>query len=844
MKRSLPTTTFGNQIKERLNQPKLSRLRYSTLLLGAFFCLESGAQFLAIGQYETKAPVPVFHGDMIPSPPKQRAPWRPPATSLPVKFVTATATLFDQGLADPRDCEYRQIEVVVESVWGGAGVCKVHGWVLPRATPYQAQRFAVGWNGLVYPLVSVGQAADLNEDVLKIIKTDQELRALYKIEHPDFPFYRFHSAISDSTSISESMLLPLKACLLLRLGHTQLAERVWTTWTAGMNPNINNDTIHLKDPYLMLASEWTWALFDRAVTGHMRGDDNLSLLSARFLATISTSVETEVERRGVIPQAYAAPGGRTRYLTFLEPLPELLGDEERRVKEESNSRRQTLHDDLRITDGRVRVEALVRHLDEVFAGQDGQPGGVDLKQNEIVQALIAEGDAAVEPLLGVVENDTRLTRSVSFSRDFHADRHLIGVHEAAYVALVQILKTASFSSGSEWETLRRGRLEERRAVAAQIRKYLKEYGGLSLEDRWYRILNDDRANADQWLEAAAFIVQRSDYNDLPSAWAFTDSHAPKPGESFHLRGEPLRSKTGPTVSELLSRRMQDLAERATGENWYFAVQKEVSLGLALGTWDGPAHIGELQRLMSALVDQYATVSGAELSKRPHLIGQVVSLTLKRCELEDKQALTEYAAWLRTVRPMDTEYATVLLFEPALRYSSAPEVERAIRWMFLDSTSPWVPLVPRRVDYYNIDTAKLVEKLMEFPAFREQILRHLEDKSVVGTLVRRPASPDDKYDLKVENNIAAVVAGAPNASAAVVSISHNDTQAPRSPLQPVSFRTCDVYAWKLRGYEGAPRIELYWTEAERDAAVAACMAFLREHKGEFVYSPERAYKYTQ
>ncbi len=342
--------------------------------------------------------------------------------------------------------------------------------------------------------------------------------------------------------------------------------------------------------------------------------------------------------------------------------------------------------------------------------------------------------------------------------------------------------------------MRRGRLEERSAVAAQIRKYLKEYGGLSLEDRWYRILNDDRANADQWLEAAAFIVQRSDYNDLPPAWAFTDSHAPKPGEAFHLRGEPLRSKTGPTVSELLSRRMKDLAERATGENWYFAVQKEVSLGLALGTWDGPAHIGELQRLMSALVDQYATVSGAELSKRPHLIGQVVSLTLKRCELEDKQALTKYAAWLRTV--------------------------------------------------YNIDTAKLVEKLMEFPAFREQILRHLEDKSVVGTLVRRPASPDDKYDLKVENNIAAVAAGAPNASAAVVSISHNDTQAPRSPLQPVSFRTCDVYAWKLRGYEGAPRIELYWTEAERDAAVAACMAFLREHKGEFVYSPERAYKYTQ
>lgn len=821
----------------------LSKLRYSTLLLGVFLCLESGGQFLAIGQYETRAPLPVFNGDMIPSPPNQRAPWRPPATSLPVTFVTATATLFDQGLADPRGCEYREIEVVVGSVWGGAGVCKVHGWVLPRATPHQTQRFGVGWNGLVYPLVSVGQPADLNEDVLKIIKTDEELRARYKIEHPDFPFYRFQLAISDSTSMSESMLLPLKACLLLRLGHTQLAEKVWMTWTAGMNPNINNDAIHIRDPYLMLTSEWTWALFDRAVNGHMRGDDKLSLLSARFLASIETSVETEVERRGVIPQAYAVPGRRTRYLKFLERLPELLRDEERRVKEESNPRRQTLQDDRRITDRRVRVEALVRHLDEVFAGQDGQPGGVDLRQNEIVKALIAEGDAAVEPLLGVVENDTRLTRSVSFSRDFHSDRHLIGVHEAAYVALVQILKTANFAFGSDWETLRRGRLEERRAVAAQIRKYLKEYGGLSLEDRWYRILNDDRASADQWLEAAAFIVQRSDYTDLPPPWAFTDSRAPKPGDTFHLRGEPLRSKTGPTVSELLNRRMKDLAQRATGENWDFAVQKAVSLALALGTWDGPAHIGELQRLMSALVDQYATVSGTDLSKRPHLIGQIVSLTLKRCELEDKQALTDYATWLRTVRPEDTKYVTVFLFEPALRYSSAPEVERAIRWMFLNSTSHWVPLLHRKVDYY-IDTAELLEKLMVFSAFREQILKALEDKSVAGTLVPRPASPDDKYDLKVENNIAAVAAGAPNASATVVSISPSDTQAPRPPLQPVSFRACDVYAWKLRGYEGAPRIELYWTEEQRDAAVAACVAFLREHKGEFVYSPERAYKYTQ
>ncbi|HEX6716452.1 MAG TPA: hypothetical protein VF088_05045, partial [Pyrinomonadaceae bacterium] len=369
-------------------------------------------------------PAPVFHGDTIPSPPSQTAVWKTPATSLPEKFVTATATLFDQGLADPRDCEYRQIEIAVGSVWGGSCVCKIHGWVLPNKSPNQTQRFGIGWNGLVYPLVSVGEPANISEDVLKLIKQEENLRAHDKIEHPDFRFYRFQLAIPDAVSMSHESLLPLKASLLLRLGHTDLAEKVWSAWTVGTVVDNN-------DPYRILSWEWAWALFDRAVTAHMRGDDRLSLLSARSLAGIKTSVEAELKRRDIINQGrtYAVPESM-RYLTFLQPLSQLLADEERRIREEADPRRQALEEVLRIKDPRVRVDTLIRHLDEVVAWQNGQPGGVDLRDSEIVKALIAQGDAAVDPLLNVIENDTRLTRSVSFGRDFHFDRHLIGVHEA------------------------------------------------------------------------------------------------------------------------------------------------------------------------------------------------------------------------------------------------------------------------------------------------------------------------------------------------------------------------------------------------------------------------------
>ena len=64
----------------------------------------------------------------------QKSAWVSPPSELPQAFVSATKTLFDQGLADPRGCEYREIEVPVGEPWSGdGGVIKTHGWVLPGA---------------------------------------------------------------------------------------------------------------------------------------------------------------------------------------------------------------------------------------------------------------------------------------------------------------------------------------------------------------------------------------------------------------------------------------------------------------------------------------------------------------------------------------------------------------------------------------------------------------------------------------------------------------------------------------------------------------------------------------
>jgi hypothetical protein len=56
-------------------------------------------------------PSPRFTGTSIPDPPRQREPWTPPDTKLPRFLINATAALFEAGMADPRGCTYRDIEV-------------------------------------------------------------------------------------------------------------------------------------------------------------------------------------------------------------------------------------------------------------------------------------------------------------------------------------------------------------------------------------------------------------------------------------------------------------------------------------------------------------------------------------------------------------------------------------------------------------------------------------------------------------------------------------------------------------------------------------------------------------
>ena len=259
------------------------------------------------GQARKSQPAPRFEGATIPDPPRQAQPWTPPETSLPRFLVRASATLFEQGLADPRGGDYRAIEIAVGSVWSNVGgILSTHGWVLPEA-PGDKTRFAVTWSGLVYPTVSVGAPADLEADVKAL---EDAARALLKAreerpEHGEAGAFGGFGSNHEAFPVSLTGLHPIKVALLLRIGRVELAERVWAAATGRPRPEAGKaragvDLTHYGLSYVTMATDLAWYHFDRAICAHMRGDDALALADARALTQrLQKAVETKARSPGV-----------------------------------------------------------------------------------------------------------------------------------------------------------------------------------------------------------------------------------------------------------------------------------------------------------------------------------------------------------------------------------------------------------------------------------------------------------------------------------------------------------------------------------------------------------------
>ena len=754
-------------------------------------------------------PAPRFEGKAIPDPPAQGQPWAPPATTLPRFLVAAAGFLFDQGVADPRGCDYRQVEIARHAP------TKARGFVLPERADTPG-RFVIGWDGLVYPALVVGEPADLVGDMKGIADAMKRSREAQKSDptrrrfawDSSWGFPRSPQDPFDASGFDDNS--PLKLCLLLRLGRADLAETLFaaaTPWTPGPR---GRDLTDYGISYLSLAYNWAGFAFSRLIEAHVRGDEVIALDAARRLSRFRDLAAARADAMGFArpEQQRSNEAGVRPHFAYLNQLDDLLRDQERRAK---LSPRAPIPP--KGGDPKVRIAALIRDLDQIDEPQMSSPRSAQPGSSPLVKELIAEGDPAVEPLLAVLESDDRLTRSVSQGRGLSTERFVHPVDEAAFPALIGILKTNEFNDRRTYGWTKPDPAA-RKALAASIRQFWEKTRSIPLLDRWYEALRDDSAGPARWLEAAGGIVSP----DIPEGTPF-----PRP-VSTPMKGASLRAGKDPSVATLMIRRATDI-QRAPGLiTPGTGLAGACQMGSLLTAWDEAASLP----LLKALCAECLKLSDANRAQKSSqqfdqsLTTYLAAFTEARSRIGDPGALDEYADWLRTTSPTMLGYATLAAFKPLLAHPDHPALSSAARWLFNDPKSPWVPILPEA----RGEMASKIQSLFKSPmisvaGFREGVLAGLKDRAPLGTVQKTG-----------DQSIQCKSAGAP-----ITNMGSSDFDLEGVPLNvEFPYRRCDLLASHLSALEGSPRCELLWPEARRDDAVAGCTAFLERFGTSFTDEP--------
>jgi hypothetical protein len=698
----------------------------------------------------------------LPEPPQQHRPWHPdPAT--PTNILSAAETLFEQGFPDPRGCEYHEIEVEVSGVWDGkARLVETRGWVLPKRSG--TDQFAICWNGLIYPVAKVSTPADLHAEV-----ANSNLPRSRRFG------FSGGSAIGETGSVSYTNALSTRVLLLLHCGETAAALTNWPPnqrmMVFGGGFGGGRGQVQSNDPYLEFAGDWAWAMFDRTLSAHQRGDEALALATAQQLAGVQLKIEAECARRGFQPPQHPTPGWGSKpgpYLDFLDQLPQILAELERVAKEPAKT--SIIEAGLtHYPDQTKRIAALVDDLDLVSARQWSQPGRVNLPDDPIVSALIQEGDPAVEPLLNCLENDKRLTRSVGFGRDFFRGRRVIPVHDAAKAALLSILR-AGFNDD-----------------APEIRAYWDKYKDLKLEDRWYAMLDDDSANA-RWGEAAANIVQPENVRRFSGGLSISN---PAPTNvPVRMDGETLRAKTNPSVAELLARRALEVPANNIKA---YDLSASCQMALYLAAWDSAASL-PVARTLSGRACSVMKYSGQQLGPL------VTKLALARAKAGDPQAFDDYTSWIATTAPDSLGFSLSECLEPFRQFATNRILQAAAEKMFGETNSDWSQLPWKEMHGDN----PIGSDLVKVPAFRWMLIRELGKTNICGHFAWRAPGQIDYAITNYQSGSYGAVAFPSGPGPA------NGTTS--------ELRWCDWVAFSLSQAKHIPFFDPFAPVVERDAAI--------------------------
>jgi hypothetical protein len=281
---------------------------------------------------------------------------------------------------------------------------------------------------------------------------------------------------------------------------------------------------------------------------------------------------------------------------------------------------------------------------------------------------------------------------------------------------------------------------------------------------------------------------------------------PDPASPF--RGEMLRARKSPSVTELLDRRIESISLRivANKEEDTELLLGACTLGKILGEWDARGGVRALARQVGA------ARGFAARRDRTLFTGSAVrcvaDLTLWRVAGGDSAALGEYAAWVVTLTPDDTSWYLNETFAPLWQSAGNPVIERAADKLFGDRRSPWSNPHSKSWSF----TSMLEVPMVRLRAFRKLVASELENHAKVG---RVEVSEGGRFNYAVDDG-----------GSGLASIDANDPHPP-APGTRLDLRACDWVASNLKGLDGAPAFRMYWPQAARDEALARMLALLRK-----------------
>lgn len=779
-------------------------------------------------------------GATFPLPPQQNAPWKAARDDA---FSQVVTRLFKAGLADPRGAQYREVELVAGPTrWTRPGQTapQLRAFVLPSTD--EKARFAVTWNGQIYRVTSVAQPKDWRADWAQMAK-----KPLVAARQSYFGGEQIEADFSTPT--------PLKAILAARLGA----------------PRALPFELHLSSA----AADFVSALSTRAKNAHLRGDDPTAfallqkekaalqslrevfeakdwawMLSKHDAATLNRFKAVAGQWAWMLTADDALLSDQTRRALELQRLSDFYKAEGEEWEREANQNGapspepvpRASESKTTPTDAKdMAIARLIWNLQNVRAHQMSSPGDVNFLEDHTVRQLVELGDDAVLPLITVVERDDRLTRSARLNRMNGGVGQILPVSMAAYDAL-----TGIWDVGMARYELFGGRDEvsdpqKRALLVAKLRAYQKKYAGITPLERQFAVLQDDSAKPQQWLDAIRAL-------SAPTRLAFFGSTVrvkfdPKtktylPDEDLTPRGAALKSKTAPSVSDLIEKRALETTRRALSapvKNYEAHGLLRTANGLILegAKWDLP-RLMPLLKTQAARNLHFAAQVPAGYREDARNMAQDAQLQFFRARIRSSQAAErhlaahDYAIWLQKQPFGDLE---TRFYAPLWRFKNEAALQNAAQKLFGAPRKPFEELLRRAgqkesAGYYMGRGFDLIDTpLVTLAAFRGAIQRELNNKTPIGTL---------KYEAKAQFRVTFRSGDGTDGQVAPA-----ERTAPRAP-DKAPIRVADVVAARVLEWRGPqyryPMVEFWWPQTRRDHAIALVKARFQNGKYTFDTDP--------